>query len=197
MKNYRGFYLKIFEFLELKSSIYLNRHVFVLSSQWNSTCAHAFSRNWQVPCWNSNRERMTIENISWCRTRRESNPRPPDLWSNAHPTDITKTYLYNFDPLKSHFYVVKLGFTLFFISAQKHRLWYSLEPLRRGGSNDYPQYMFWAEIWKISIFYLKTFNFFRWNFLYIGIGVFSKWPTSQIKTSTLCMHQTKMSTRRF
>ena len=38
-----------------------------------------------------------------------------------------KTYLYNFDPLKSHFYIVKLGFTgvyiIFLISAQKHRLW--------------------------------------------------------------------------
>ena len=40
---------------------------------------------------------------------------------------ITKTYLYNFDPLKPHFYIVKLGFTgvyiIFLISAQKHRLW--------------------------------------------------------------------------
>ena len=40
---------------------------------------------------------------------------------------ITKTYLYNFDPLKPHFYMVKLGFTgvfiIFLISAQKHRLW--------------------------------------------------------------------------
>ena len=40
---------------------------------------------------------------------------------------ITKTYLYNFDPLKPHFYIVKLGFTgvyiFFVISAQKHRLW--------------------------------------------------------------------------
>ena len=40
---------------------------------------------------------------------------------------ITKTYLYNFDPLKPHFYVVKLGLTgvciIFLISAQKHRLW--------------------------------------------------------------------------
>ena len=26
---------------------------------------------------------------------------------------------------------------------------YSLEPPRRGGSNEYPQSMFWAEIWKI------------------------------------------------
>ena len=39
---------------------------------------------------------------------------------------ITKTCLYNFDPLKPHFYIVKLGFTgvyiIFLISAQKHRL---------------------------------------------------------------------------
>ena len=40
---------------------------------------------------------------------------------------ITKTYLYKFDPLKPHFYIVKLGFTgvyiIFLISALKHRLW--------------------------------------------------------------------------
>ena len=40
---------------------------------------------------------------------------------------ITKIYLYNFDPLKPHFYIVKLGFTgvyiIFLISDQKHRLW--------------------------------------------------------------------------
>ena len=40
---------------------------------------------------------------------------------------ITKTYLYNFDSLKLHFYIVKLGFTgvyiIFLMSAQKHRLW--------------------------------------------------------------------------
>ena len=36
---------------------------------------------------------------------------------------IAKTCLYNFDPLKPHFYIVKLGFTgvyiIFLISAQK------------------------------------------------------------------------------
>ena len=41
--------------------------------------------------------------------------------------NITKTYLYNFDPLKPHFYTVKQEFTgvniIFLISAQKHRLW--------------------------------------------------------------------------
>ena len=56
--------------------------------------------------------------------------------------------------LKPHFYLVKLGFTgvyiIFLISAQKHRLYidcgYSLEPPRRGGSNEYPQSMFGAKI---------------------------------------------------
>ena len=60
--------------------------------------------------------------------------------------NITKTRLYSFDPFKPHFYTVKLGFTgvysNFLISAQKHRLWYSLEPPRRGGSNENPQSMF-------------------------------------------------------
>ena len=77
---------------------------------------------------------------------------------------ITKTCLYNFDPLKSHFYIVKLGFTgvyiIFLISAQNIDCGYSLEPPRRGGSNEYPQSMFWAEIWKKSnFFYLKIFIF--------------------------------------
>ena len=39
---------------------------------------------------------------------------------------ITQTHLYNFDPLKPHFYIVKLGFTgayiIFLISAQKQIL---------------------------------------------------------------------------
>ena len=59
---------------------------------------------------------------------------------------ITKTYLYNVDPLKPHIYIVKLGFTgvyiIFHISAQNIDCGYSLEPPRRGGSNEYPQSMF-------------------------------------------------------
>ena len=48
--------------------------------------------------------------------------------SNNNKTEcVTKTRLYNFDPLKPHFYIVKLGFTgvyiIFLISAQKLRLW--------------------------------------------------------------------------
>ena len=80
---------------------------------------------------------------------------------------ITKTCLYNFDPLKPHFYLVKLGFTgVFIIFLQKHRLWVSLFEYtenfttKNGGSNEYPQSMFWVEIWKIlGFFYLKIFIF--------------------------------------
>ena len=71
---------------------------------------------------------------------------------------ITKTYLYNFDPLKPNFYIVKLGFTgytLFFLFLLENiDCGYSLEPPRRGGSNEYQHSMFWAELWKISEFFM-------------------------------------------
>ena len=58
---------------------------------------------------------------------------------------ITKTCLYNFDPLKPHFYTVKLGFTgvyiIFLILLENIDCGYSLEPPRQGGSNEYPQSM--------------------------------------------------------
>ena len=60
--------------------------------------------------------------------------------------DITKTCLYNVDPLKPHIYIVKLGFTgvyIFFLSLLKNiDCVYSLEPPLRGGSNEYQQSMF-------------------------------------------------------
>ena len=79
---------------------------------------------------------------------------------------FTKTRLFNVGPLKPHFYIVKLGFTgvyiIFLISAQNIDFGYLLEPPRRGGSYEYPQSMFWAEIWKkYQNFYLKIF-IFRW-----------------------------------
>ena len=47
--------------------------------------------------------------------------------SNTKVGYHTKTCLYNVDPLKPHFYIVKLWFTRVYIifhnSAQKHRLW--------------------------------------------------------------------------
>ena len=63
---------------------------------------------------------------------------------NTKFTFITKTCVYNFD--QPHFYIVKLGFTgvyiIFLISVQNIDYGYSLEPPRRGGSNEYPQSMF-------------------------------------------------------
>ena len=98
-------------------------------------------------------------------------PKEWSLWSVATP-HITRTCLYNFDPLKPHFYIVKLGFTgvhfIFLISARNMDCGYSLEPPHRGGSNEYPQSMFWAEIWKnIRNFYLKVFIFFGGKILNI------------------------------
>ena len=70
---------------------------------------------------------------------------------------ITRTRLYNFDSLKPHFYIVKLGFTgvyiNFLISAQSIDCGYSLEPPRRGGSNEYPQ-CFDQKCEKISEFFI-------------------------------------------
>ena len=54
---------------------------------------------------------------------------------------------------------------IFRISAQNIDCVYSLEPPRRyhsfllrGGSNEYTQSMFWAEIWKISQFFVWKFS---------------------------------------
>ena len=85
---------------------------------------------------------------------------------------ITKTCLYNFDPLKPHFYIVKLGFTgvyiSFLISAQNIDCGYSLEPPHRGGSNEYPQSIFWAEIWKkFRVFFIWKFSVFDGEIVYI------------------------------
>ena len=92
---------------------------------------------------------------------------------------ITKTRLYSVDPLKPHFYTLKLGFTEvyinFLISAQNIECGYSLEPPRRGGSNEYPQSMFWAEIWNYQNFSSGSFFHFlvEKKNQYIWLGMFS------------------------
>ena len=78
--------------------------------------------------------------------------------------NITKTYLYNFDLLKPRFCIVKLGLTGvyigFLISAKKNiDCGYSLELPQCGSSNEFPQSMFWAEMWKISEFLSENFQF--------------------------------------
>ena len=78
-------------------------------------------------------------------------------------SNITKTYLYNFDPLKPHFYIVKLGFTgvyiIFLISAQNIDCGYSLEPPQRGGSNEYHNLCFEQKYEKYRSFFFLSENF--------------------------------------
>ena len=76
---------------------------------------------------------------------------------------ITKTRLYNFDPREPHFYIVKLGFTgvyiIFLISAQNIDCGYSLEPPRRGGSNEYRNQCFEQKYEKYQSFLSENFQF--------------------------------------
>ena len=94
-----------------------------------------------------------------------------DMGTFIHDTEhhITKTCLYNFDPLKPHFYIIKLGFTgvnVFFILLKTIDCEYWLELPLWGSSNKYPQSIFWAEIirifvWKLSVFGGEIFNIFE------------------------------------
>ena len=70
-----------------------------------------------------------------------------------------------FDPLKPHFYIVKLGFTgvyiIFLISAQNMNCGYSLEQPCRDGSNEYPKSIFEQKYEKYQ-FLLSDFFFVFW-----------------------------------
>ena len=65
---------------------------------------------------------------------------------------ITKTrlfkYIETFISKKIENFQIKNS-DIFHTFAQNIDCGYSLEPPRRGGSNEYPQYMFWANIRKI------------------------------------------------
>ena len=77
---------------------------------------------------------------------------------------ITKTCLYNFDPLKPHFYTVKLGhvYTLFFLFLLKNiDCRYSLEP-------PLPTiYVFEQKYEKYQSFFICKFSVFRREIFYI------------------------------
>ena len=68
---------------------------------------------------------------------------------------ITKTRLYNFDPVKPHFYIVKLGFTgvyiIFLISAQ------NIEAVLTSTHNLCFEQKY--EKYQSFFFYLKIFSF--------------------------------------
>ena len=79
---------------------------------------------------------------------------------------ITKTCLYNFDPLKPHFYIVKLGFRGVYIIFLLKNIdcGYSLELPQRGIEQTYEKYqIFFSEIChflvvKFSVFLNRRFH---------------------------------------
>ena len=88
-----------------------------------------------------------------------------------------KTYLHNFDPLKPHFYIVKLGFTgvyiIFLISVQNIDCGYLLELLGQGNSNEYPQSVLSRNMTNIRIFLSENFHFLVVKFsVYLNRHVF-------------------------
>ena len=109
---------------------------------------------------------------------------------------ILVCFHYNFDPLKPPRVYCKnwglQGYTLFFLFLLKNiDCRYSLEPPRRGGSNEYPQSMFWAEIWKMLDFFPENFQFLEAIFsIYLNrrvfVMVFPKNPISEYCDSSSC-----------
>ena len=89
------------------------------------------------------------------------------LWQPTYLVCITKTCLYNFDPLKPHFYIVKLGFTgvciIFLISAQKHRLCVLAEAVLTSTHN----LCFEQKYEKYQIFLSEKFSVFGGEIFYI------------------------------
>ena len=90
----------------MSSAVSLPNHTFTgqaLSSKQLTSIVHILSPETDnCPSWISGRERMTVENISWsismkecCQSRRGSNPRPPGLQSDAHPTEPPRPALMN------------------------------------------------------------------------------------------------------
>ena len=76
---------------------------------------------------------------------------------------ITKTCLYNIDPLKPHFYVVTLGFTgvyiIFPLSAQKIDCGYSLAEAVLTSTTIYVLSRNMKKYQFFFFFYLKFFSF--------------------------------------
>ena len=64
----------------------------------------------------------------------------------------------------------KLRYFFFYISAQKHRCGYLLEPPRQGGSNEYPQSMFLSRNKKNNVYPCKP-QFYYINVRFTGVYI--------------------------
>ena len=82
--------------------------------------------------------------------------------TKTRPFKYTYIYMKILPPKNENFQIKSSD--SFHISAQNIDCGYSLEPPRRGGSNEYPQSMFWAEIIKNNVYPCKP------QFYYIKVG---------------------------
>ena len=138
MKNIRIFYPKIFLFLVVKFSIYLNRRFrngSPFGVERGSGCNFFFFFFFFfflvcVLCYLSLFACSSC--VMWLSIRKHA-------YSNI---------LKILPPTYENFQIKKKS-DIFHVSVQNIDCGYSLEPPRRGGSNEYPQFMFWAEIRKI------------------------------------------------
>ena len=98
-----------------------------------------------------------FQRVPWTSRYRESTYYFPHRAASSKPAflrcimHITKTHLFKYtknSTTKKWFFLDKNS-DIFYISAQNKDYGYSLELPRRGGSNEYPQSMFWGEIRKI------------------------------------------------
>ena len=87
---------------------------------------------------------------------------------SVDPTFISKTRLFKckvLPPKNDFFFQIKKKMIFcFYVSAQNIDCGYSLEPLRRGGSNEYPQSMSLSRNKKINVYPCKP------QFYYIKVG---------------------------
>ena len=75
-------------------------------------------------------------------------------WSPTHYENTPIQICRKFHLQKLEKFQIKTSH-IFHIFARKHRLWYSLEPPRRDGSNEYPQCMFTSKIKKNNVYSCK------------------------------------------
>ena len=142
----------------MKSSIYLDRRVFVMVG-----IAHCID-NMKTYC---HQLTLSVAVATIC------------VHGYTVAATITKTCLYNSDPFKSHFYIVKLGFTevyiIFLIFARKHKLWILVRTASPRRFLRVPTiYVLSRNMKKYHFFYMKIFSFFFMRiFKYIWIGVLS------------------------
>ena len=89
-----------------------------LQSDQNLHCVHFYSKGCKVSsCGQRSLKTVCADAQTDLSFRWMHNPEGTFSHVEAH---IMKTYLYNFEPLKPHFYIVKLGFTWVYIVGIKH-----------------------------------------------------------------------------